>query len=56
VIARGVTFEISYGKALTDTAKRKYLFGNAKALSEICRRKNLIISSEVNSDNMLIRL
>lgn len=49
-IARGVTFEITYGKALTDTAKRKHLFRNAIALAEICRGKNLIISSEVNED------
>lgn len=46
-ISRGVSFEICYGKALTDSAKRQILLRNATALAEICKGKNLIISSEV---------
>ena len=49
-IGRGVTFEICYGKALTDSSKKKYLFKNARALAEICRGKNIIISSESNEE------
>ncbi len=45
-IGRGITFEISYGKGLTDSSKRRYLLRNAMALAEICKGKNLILSSE----------
>ncbi|XP_030631598.1 ribonuclease P protein subunit p30 [Chanos chanos] len=44
-IERGVFFEICYTPAIRDSTMRKYTIANALCLMEICKGKNVILSS-----------
>uniref|UniRef100_A0AAY4DCH9 Uncharacterized protein n=1 Tax=Denticeps clupeoides TaxID=299321 RepID=A0AAY4DCH9_9TELE len=44
-IERGVFFEISYTPAIRDSTLRRYTISNALSLTEICKGKNVIVSS-----------
>lgn len=44
-IERGVFFEISYTPAIRDSSMRRYTISNALSLMEVCKGKNVIISS-----------
>ncbi|KAL4640075.1 ribonuclease P protein subunit p30 [Arapaima gigas] len=44
-IERGVFFEISYAAAIKDSTMRRYTISNAINLMEICKGKNVIVSS-----------
>ncbi|TSK14624.1 Ribonuclease P protein subunit p30 [Bagarius yarrelli] len=44
-IERGVFFEISYTAAIRDSTMKKYTIANAINLVEVCKGKNVILSS-----------
>ncbi|KAA0725350.1 Ribonuclease P protein subunit p30 [Triplophysa tibetana] len=44
-IDRGVFFDISYTAAIRDSSMRRYTIANATCLMEVCKGKNIIISS-----------
>ncbi|XP_030424941.1 ribonuclease P protein subunit p30 isoform X2 [Gopherus evgoodei] len=44
-IDRGVYFELLYTPAIKDSTMRRYTISNALSLMQICKRKNIIISS-----------
>ncbi|XP_047464190.1 ribonuclease P protein subunit p30 isoform X2 [Mugil cephalus] len=44
-IDRGVVFEVSYSAALRDSTLRRYTIANAVALMDVCKGKNVILSS-----------
>ncbi|XP_043842795.1 ribonuclease P protein subunit p30 isoform X1 [Dromiciops gliroides] len=44
-IERGIGFEITYSPAIKDSTMRRYTISNALSLMQICKGKNVIISS-----------
>ncbi|KAH0521314.1 Ribonuclease P protein subunit p30, partial [Microtus ochrogaster] len=44
-IDRGLGFELVYGPAIRDATMRRYTISNALSLMQICRGKNVILSS-----------
>ncbi|KAK1794524.1 hypothetical protein P4O66_010773 [Electrophorus voltai] len=44
-IERGVSFEISYTAAIRDSTMKKYTIANAINLTEVCKGKNVILTS-----------
>uniref|UniRef100_A0A7N4P156 Ribonuclease P protein subunit p30 n=1 Tax=Sarcophilus harrisii TaxID=9305 RepID=A0A7N4P156_SARHA len=44
-IERGIGFEITYSPAIKDSTMRRYTISNALSLMQICKGKNVIVSS-----------
>lgn len=44
-LERGVAFEISYAAAIRDSTRRRYTLSNAMFHSDVCKGKNMIVSS-----------
>ncbi|KAM9424772.1 ribonuclease P protein subunit p30 isoform 2-T2 [Pholidichthys leucotaenia] len=44
-VDRGVVFEVSYSAAIRDSTMRRYTITNAVCLMEVCRGKNVVVSS-----------
>ncbi|XP_076856324.1 ribonuclease P protein subunit p30 [Brachyhypopomus gauderio] len=44
-IERGVSFEVSYTAAIRDSTMKKYTIANAINLTEVCKGKNVILTS-----------
>ncbi|XP_027695646.1 ribonuclease P protein subunit p30 [Vombatus ursinus] len=44
-IERGICFEITYSPAIKDSTMRRYTISNALSLMQICKGKNIIVSS-----------
>ncbi|KAM3592658.1 uncharacterized protein V6R79_022995 [Siganus canaliculatus] len=44
-VDRGLVFEVSYAAAVRDATVRRYTIGNAVALTDSCKGKNVIVSS-----------
>ncbi|KAF6111171.1 ribonuclease P/MRP subunit p30 [Phyllostomus discolor] len=44
-IDRGVCFELVYSPAIKDSTMRRYTISNALSLMQVCKGKNVIISS-----------
>uniref|UniRef100_UPI00358F471B ribonuclease P protein subunit p30 n=1 Tax=Myxine glutinosa TaxID=7769 RepID=UPI00358F471B len=52
-VQRGIYFEITYAAGLCDTTMRRYLIGNAITLTQICKGRNIIISSAADNSMRL---
>ncbi|XP_072296633.1 ribonuclease P protein subunit p30 [Eucyclogobius newberryi] len=44
-LERGVAFEVSYSAAIRDSTRRRYTLANAMFHSDICKGKNMVVSS-----------
>ncbi|XP_034286272.1 ribonuclease P protein subunit p30 isoform X2 [Pantherophis guttatus] len=54
-IERGVYFELIYVPAIKDTTMRRYTISNTFSLMQICRGKNIVLSSGAEKHAYLLR-